>query len=82
MRHDILSNLKETHDISNIILKPKVDHPIRLVHAEIFAVIECKSLLLEHINQTTWSGNNNVETFIKDVTLLVHGDATDTEECV
>jgi hypothetical protein len=82
MRDDILSDLEETHDISNIILKPKVNHPIRFVHAEIFAVIECKSFLLEHIDQTTWSGNNNVDTLIEDVTLLVHGDATNTEECV
>lgn len=76
------SHLEKTHDVPHIVLEPEVDHAVCFVHAKEFAIVKGKSLLLQHIDQTTRSGNHDMKTLVQNMTLLAHGYTTDTEQGV
>lgn len=74
------AHLEKAHNIPHVLLKPHIDHPIRLVHAEVLALVERELAFLEHVLQTTGSGDDHVEPLGEDVLLVGHGDAADAEE--
>lgn len=45
-------------------------------------MVECKALLLQHVNQTTRSRNDYVQALAEDMTLLAHRDTTDAQQRV
>ena len=49
--HSLGPYLEEAHDVANIFLKSKIYHPIRLIHAQVLAVIKGEPFLLQHIDE-------------------------------
>ena len=77
-----MAHLKEAHDVTDIVFETQIDHPVSFVHAEVLAVVERESLLLEHVYETPWSRHYDVEALVQDMTLLPHRNAADTQQCV
>ena len=75
-------HLEKADDVADVIFKSKINHPVSFIHTEVFAVVECKSFLFEHVDQTTWSCNNYMNSFAQNVALLAHRDAPYTEKRV
>lgn len=85
-KHDGLhrreTHFEETHNVSDVVLEPQVDHAIRLVHTQILAIRKPESLLLQHVDQSAGRGNDDVKSLVQHVALLPHGYATYTQEGV
>jgi hypothetical protein len=74
--------LEKAHDISHILLEPKINHAVGFVHAKVPAIVERKPLFFQHIYQTSWRRHNDMQTLVQCSALLAHGDASDTENAV
>jgi hypothetical protein len=74
--------LEEAHYVPHVVLEAKVDHSIRLIHAKKLAVIERETFPLEHVNQATGSGDDNMKTFGHGRTLFVHRYTTHAKQRV
>lgn len=77
-----MTHLEETHNISHIIFESQVNHPIRLVHTEVFAVIERESFLLQHIDESSWCRYDDMQPLVERMALLAHRNTTNTQKAV
>lgn len=71
---------KVTHDGAHVLFKAHIDHAVRLVHAEVFAVVGIQPALFQHVDKTTGGRDHNVHTSVERVGLVGHVDATDTQQ--
>lgn len=76
MESNKMTHFEETHNISHIVFESQVNHPVRLVHTEVFAVIERESFLLQHIDESSRCCYNDVQPFVEGMPLLAHGNTT------
>lgn len=67
--------LKKREYGAHVLLEAHVDHPIRLVHAQIPADTERHHLLVEHVHQATGRGHHDVGALLDDFHRLGHGHA-------
>jgi hypothetical protein len=77
-----VTNLEERHDVTDVLLKAKIDHAVRLVHAKVSAVIKHETPLLEHVLKAARRRDDDMETLAQYTRLIAHADSADAKERV
>jgi hypothetical protein len=67
------------HDAAHILLETHVDHAVRLVHAQVLAVVGVEAALLQHVDQSAGRRDDNVHALVQHICLVRHRDAADAQ---
>lgn len=63
-------NLEKAHDRPNVILETQINHSISFVHAHVSATIKVEFLLLQHVDESSGSGHDNMNALAESVPLV------------